>query len=248
MFGPVGPLKNARCSSPQRPSNPIHGNARPRGGRVARDRLDDGAELIVRAARVVTADAFVRRAAEVERRAVEVRVRAGGDVDDGMGAVDELRASRRPRSPARRPRAGCSRPRRLLRQRLAGGGRVEVELDHLPVALVGVVPVVEDVEEPVLERELVGMRALGRDVGVDRRLRALVIAAPTARSRSPGRADCRGSRGGSRAARHRGRAARADLRRGRRGSTGRARRPCQPEERVTSIGRYGSPGPHSCAC
>ena len=27
MFGPVGPLKNAGCSSPQRPSNAIHGYA-----------------------------------------------------------------------------------------------------------------------------------------------------------------------------------------------------------------------------
>ena len=26
-FGPVGPLKNARCSSPQRPPKPIQGNA-----------------------------------------------------------------------------------------------------------------------------------------------------------------------------------------------------------------------------
>ena len=39
-------------------------------------------------------------------------------------------------------------------QRLLGSVRVEDELDHLPVALVQVVEVVEDVEEPVLEREL----------------------------------------------------------------------------------------------
>jgi hypothetical protein len=45
-------------------------------------------------------------------------------------------------------------------------GRVEVELDQLPVALVQVVEVVVDVEEPVLERELPRLR---RDVGIDGR-------------------------------------------------------------------------------
>ena len=37
-------------------------------------------------------------------------------------------------------------------QRLRRARGVEDQLDHLPVALVQVVPVVEDVEQPVLER------------------------------------------------------------------------------------------------
>ena len=44
-----------------------------------------------------------------------------------------------------------------------GDRRVEVELDHLPVALVLVVEVVEDVEEPVLQRELAPVSRVGRD-------------------------------------------------------------------------------------
>ena len=57
-------------------------------------------------------------------------------------------------------------------ERLRGRRGVEDELDHLPVALVQVVPVVEDVEEPVLERELSRVAGLGRDVRVDGRRRA----------------------------------------------------------------------------
>jgi hypothetical protein len=52
-------------------------------------------------------------------------------------------------------------------QSLLRGRRLEDELHHLPVAFVQVVPVVEDVEEPVLQRELVGERRLGGDVCVD---------------------------------------------------------------------------------
>ena len=61
---------------------------------------------------------------------------------------------------------------RRLRQRRGGSGRVEEELDHLPVALVRVVEVVEGVEEPVLQREFAGVCRLGHDVRVDRRLAA----------------------------------------------------------------------------
>jgi hypothetical protein len=51
------------------------------------------------------------------------------------------------------------------------GGRrgIEIELDHLPVALVQVVPVVEDVEHPVLERQLPRIARVGGDVRVDGR-------------------------------------------------------------------------------
>ena len=58
--------------------------------RVARDRLDGGAQLDVRAAGVVAADAGLGRAAEVERLRELVRVRARGGVDDRVRAVDEL--------------------------------------------------------------------------------------------------------------------------------------------------------------
>jgi hypothetical protein len=50
---------------------------------------------------------------------------------------------------------------RLDLKRFRRSASREDELDHLPVALVQVVPVVVDVEEPVLEREPVRMRGLG---------------------------------------------------------------------------------------
>ena len=51
-FGPVGPLKNAFCSSPQRPSNAIHGNAsRPPPGRSGSSPRSDGARRAGRACR-----------------------------------------------------------------------------------------------------------------------------------------------------------------------------------------------------
>jgi hypothetical protein len=52
-------------------------------------------------------------------------------------------------------------------QRLRRACRVEDELDHFPVAFVEVVPVVEDVEEPVLKRELAGMPWVRHDVRID---------------------------------------------------------------------------------
>jgi hypothetical protein len=58
---------------------------------------------------------------------------------------------------------------RRAMQRLRRAHRVEDELDHLPVAFVEVVPVVEDVEEPVLKGELARMSRVRRDVRVDGR-------------------------------------------------------------------------------
>jgi hypothetical protein len=56
--------------------------------------------------------------------------------------------------------------RGLLPKRLRRGPGVEVELDHLPIAFVLVVEVVEDVEEPVLECELSGVRRVRNDARI----------------------------------------------------------------------------------
>ena len=61
---------------------------------------------------------------------------------------------------------------RLRLERRTCIGRVEQELDHLPVALVRVVEVVEGIEEPVLERQLSGEAVLADDVRVHDRLAA----------------------------------------------------------------------------
>ena len=127
----------------------------------------------MRADRVVAADAGVGRAAEVERGGELVRVRAGGGIDDGMRPVDDLELLVAPGGALGALVRAVADLGRLLRQRLGRIGGVEDELGHLPVALVGVVEVVEGVEEPVLERELAGVAGVGGDVGVDRRLRAL---------------------------------------------------------------------------
>src|SRR5437867_318484 len=47
------------------------------------------------------------------------------------------------------------------------GRRIEVDLRHLPVALVLVGEVIERVIEPVLHRQLAGVPGVGGDVGVD---------------------------------------------------------------------------------
>ena len=61
---------------------------------------------------------------------------------------------------------------RIATERRSRVGSVEDELDHLPVALVRVVEVVEGVEEPVLERHPVRVTRLGDDMRVHRRLAA----------------------------------------------------------------------------
>jgi len=87
-----------------------------------------------------------------------------------MPAVDELELllapgrSLRPLVLAVADRGGLARQRG---PRIVG---FEDELDHLPVAFVEVVPVIEDVEEPVLQRELARIPGVGRDVRVDGRL------------------------------------------------------------------------------
>jgi hypothetical protein len=56
----------------------------------------------------------------------------------------------------------------LLGDRLTRVVGVEVELDHLPVALVQVVELVERIEDPVLERELPRIAGVARNVRVHR--------------------------------------------------------------------------------
>ena len=79
--------------------------------RVARNRHHGRAQLTVRAARVVAADAGLGRAAEVERLGELVRVRAGARVDDRVRPVDELELVVVPSRRSPRLRASCSRPR-----------------------------------------------------------------------------------------------------------------------------------------
>ena len=129
---------------------------------------------------VVAADALLSGAAGVRRLVQkEIGVRSGGGIDDGV-APSTARASRRPSSRPRRLVLAVPDRDRLLRQRLARVLRLEDELDHLPVALVQVVPVVVDVEQPVLERELAGVAGIVDHVGVDGRL------APLADPAAPG--------------------------------------------------------------
>jgi hypothetical protein len=124
----------------------------------------------VRAGRVVAADAGLGRTAEEEAVREEVRMRAGRRVDDRVRAVDDLELVLPPLRPLGALVLAVADLDRLRLERLLGASGVEDELDHLPVALVQVVPVVEGVVEPVLEREPVGVGGLLRDVGVDGRL------------------------------------------------------------------------------
>ena len=145
------------------------GELPPRRLRVARDRLDVRTELDVRAARVVAADARLGGAPDVQGLRELVRVRARGGVDDRPDSVRELELLVPPvgaLGPFVRAEAdGLG----LLVERLARVAGVEDEADHLPVALVQVVEVVERVEEPVLERELPRVCLVGRYVRIDGR-------------------------------------------------------------------------------
>ena len=126
----------------------------------------------MRPARVVAADALLRRAADVEGLVEEVGVGARRRVDDGP-PVDEVELLLAPgRCLAALVLAVADRDR-LLCERLAGVFGLEDQLDHLPVALVEVVPVVEDIEQPVLKREHAGVAGIADDVRVHRRLASL---------------------------------------------------------------------------
>ena len=118
-----------------------------------RQQHDLGLLVAGRPARVVTPETGLRTVSQVHRLDELVGVRTRARVDDrvfatpfellfvpgrALGAL-VLRVADELRRPAQR----------LLRRR-----RVEDELDHLPVTLVLVVPVVERVVEPVLECEL----------------------------------------------------------------------------------------------
>ncbi len=176
-------------------------------------------------------------------------MRAGGRIDDGVRAVDDLQLVLAPvRSLGALVRAVADVDRMLLVERGRGVGRVEDELDHLPVALVCVVEVVEGVEEPVLQRELARVGGVGRDVRVDGGLVAgrqaprppLVVAAGVERVPGevevvlvePARSFAVGPIFTRSVAFHGPRSATVDW----------------PKRRSTSIGSYGSPGPHSSVC
>ena len=172
-FGPGRPVEERALQLAPAAAEPDPRKRGQRRGRVARDRLHDRMDVEGRPARVVAADALRGGAAEIESLAVEVRVRPGRRMHDRVGAVDELELRVVPRRPFGALVLAVADRRGRLRERLGRGGGVEVELDHLPVALVRVVPVVEDVVEPVLERELPGVGGIGHDVRVGRRRRAL---------------------------------------------------------------------------
>ncbi len=140
---------------------------------IAGDRPHLRTYVDVRPARVVAADAFGRGAAEVQRPVVEVRVRAGSGMHHRMSPADDLELVVAPVRPLRALVLAVPDLYRPPLERLGSARGIEDELDHLPVALVRVVPVVERVVEPVLERELPRPAPLRGHVRVDRRQRCL---------------------------------------------------------------------------
>jgi hypothetical protein len=85
-----------------------------------------------------------------------------------MCAIDELELVVTPARALRALVLAVADLCRVGRQCVLGSRRREVQLDHLPVAFVLVVEIVEDIEEPVLQRELPRERALGGDACVRR--------------------------------------------------------------------------------
>ena len=136
------------------------------GVRIARNRLDLGANLRERRTRVVAADALGAGGAEEQRRAVEAGMRAVGRIQHRMRAVLELELAVAPSGALGALVLAVADADRLACEGVLGARRVEVDLHHLPVALVQVVPVVEGVEEPVLQGQLARGIGLRRDVRV----------------------------------------------------------------------------------
>jgi hypothetical protein len=168
----VGAGRPVEEGGPQLPPAAVEADPRKSGPslrRLARDRPQNRANVERRRPRIVTPDPLLRRAAQVEPFAEEVRMRSGRRVHHRMRGAEALELAVLPVGPLRALVLAVADLDRGTLQRLRGGRRVEDELDHLPVALVQVVPVVEDVEEPVLQRELVGESGLLRDMCVRHR-------------------------------------------------------------------------------
>ena len=127
----------------------------------------------MRPEREIAANAGLGRVPEVERLRELVRVRARRRIDDRVCAVDDLELLVAPGRLLGALVGAVADLGRWLRQRLSRIRGVEDELCHLPVALVRVVEVVEGVEEPVLERNLVRVVGILGNVRVDGRLGAL---------------------------------------------------------------------------
>ena len=238
VAGPVGPLLNDGCSSPQRPVNASHDSSPVRrttvgltssiGARVSshpnplcallpNQRSDEKYDAWLPSPTNTTG--WVS-SATLERPAVPV-----GQFATLVLGVHHLVG-------LGRPSAAC------------GVGGVEDDLDHLPVALVAIVPVVVDVEEPVLHDEGTGMVGIGDDAAVGERRRPEPVVQLLVRA-IRGRARCRGRRCAShrRVRRRRGRRASARRRPRRRVRAG--SRPGMANRSSTDIGRYGSPASHS---
>ena len=122
---------------------------------------------------VVATKSLAPASSEVQRSAKVVGVRARRVVDDRVRAL-LLELGVGPRRPLP---AGVLRKVNLVRarsKRRRDVRRREVDLGHLPIALVLVGEVVERVVEPVLHRELAGVRRIGGHVRVDARRPAVV--------------------------------------------------------------------------
>ena len=98
-------------------------------------------------------------------------MRTGRDIHHRVGAVDTLELVVFPTGPLCTFVLAVADLHGRPLQRLRRGRCVEEKLDHFPVAFVEVVPVVEGVEQPVLERQLLGTGGIDGDVRVDGGLR-----------------------------------------------------------------------------
>ena len=167
MFGPVGPLETPGSRWPQWPRYVSHASGPSAAGNVETT-IGVGVDPERRPARVVAAEPGALLAVpEVQGRAELARVRAGGHVDDRVASL-LLDLGVGPGMPLPACVLGVGDLRGLEPERLVGRVGREGELDHLPVALVLVVELVEEVVEPVLEGDSTHAGLVG-DVGVDDR-------------------------------------------------------------------------------
>ena len=158
MLGPVGPLKKDSCRSPHRPSKASHGKAchgRP-PARSARRRPRGRSPPAVGSCRRSRDPQSLVRGRACDSKWFACEPAAGYTTGWVPSTMLELVVV--PACPLTAAVLAVADRDRIRLQRLLRRTDVEDQPNRLPVALVGVVVVVEDVEEPVLQRELSGTR------------------------------------------------------------------------------------------
>ena len=193
MYGPVGPSANAGCCSPQWPwydshaNGPSVGGSSPSGSTISSGSMTSTGPVVSSQPKPVAAllpNHSPDSKYEACEPSAEKTIGCVPSDEEDLVAVARGWRTASPRAGRRRTSSAgvCS----ACSTDAAGN----IDLRHLPVALVDVVPLVEDPVQPVLgDHEVALLDARGRRSPARRRARGT-----TSRTCSPGRGRCRAGR------------------------------------------------------